>query len=92
MIKSIKHKGLNNYWTKGQAKGINAQWLPKIQRVMNALNKATKPEDMNIPGYRFHGLSGFDPKRYAITITGNYRLTFAWDNGDATDIDLEDYH
>lgn len=44
---------------------------------------------MDLPGYRYHGLEG-EPKRYAVSVTANYRLTWAWDEGDATDVDLED--
>jgi proteic killer suppression protein len=46
---------------------------------------------MNIPGFGFHGLNG-NPKRYAVSINGNYRITFGWDGQNATKLDLEDYH
>ena len=55
-----------------------------------ALNAATRPEDINLPGLRFHGLRG-TPKRWAVVVTGNWRITWSWDDG-ATDVDLEDYH
>ncbi len=51
---------------------------------------ATKPEDMNLPGYHFHGLSS-EP-RWSVRVTGNWRVTFGWDGADAVDVDLEDYH
>ena len=53
---------------------------------------AGRPEDMNLPGFAFHGLAGFDPKRYAVSVSGNWRITFAFDGEDAVDVDLEDYH
>jgi proteic killer suppression protein len=46
---------------------------------------------MHLPGYRFHGLNT-KPKRYAVDASGNYRVTWAWDEGDAIDVDIEDYH
>ena len=52
---------------------------------------ATVPEDMNLPGYRFHGLKG-SPKRYAVDASGNYRVTWEWEAPDAIEVDLEDYH
>jgi len=92
MIKSIRHKALRNYWTKGQAKGLNANWVLRISRILRALDVASEPEHMNLPGYCFHGLSGHDAGRYSVRVTGNYRITFSWFGQDAIDIDLEDYH
>jgi proteic killer suppression protein len=54
------------------------------------LDDAAKPEDANLPGYRFHALQG-EP-RWSIRVTGNWRITFGWDGVDAVDVDLEDYH
>ena len=92
MIKSIRHKALRNYWTKGQTKGLNANWVPRISRILRALDVATAPEEMNLPGYYFHGLFGKDAGRYSVRVTGNYRITFGWSDNDAIDIGLEDYH
>lgn len=47
---------------------------------------------MNLPGLRFHPLKGADRGRYALDVSGNWRITFGWDQTDATDVDLEDYH
>ncbi len=47
---------------------------------------------MNVPGYYFHRLTGRDKDRYSLRVTANYRLTFAWLEEDAIDVDLEDYH
>jgi toxin HigB-1 len=60
-------------------------------RVLQALNVATMPEEMNLAGYRFHSLHG-TPQRWSVRITGNYRITFAWTGKNAEDIDFEDYH
>lgn len=51
-----------------------------------------KPEDMDFPGLRFHGLKGKDRGRYAVDASANWRITFGWFDGDAVDVDLEDYH
>jgi proteic killer suppression protein len=50
------------------------------------------PEDMNLPGFRFHALVGRDKGRYAVNASGNWRVTFGWIEGEAIDVDLEDYH
>jgi len=50
------------------------------------------PEEMNLPGYRFHRLLGSSKGRYAVDASGNWRITFGWEGEYAIDIDLEDYH
>ena len=92
MIKNIRHKALRNYWSKGDIKGLNANWVSRISRIFRALDVAEKAEDMNLPGYYFHNLSGKDKGRYSVRVTSNYRVTFGWLDQDAKDIDLEDYH
>jgi proteic killer suppression protein len=62
-----------------------------VTRVLRVLNIAAKPEDMNLPGFRFHRLRG-KPQRFAVDASGNYRITFGWDEPDAIDVDIEDYH
>jgi hypothetical protein len=54
-------------------------------------DEALQPEDMNIPGFGFHGLEG-KPKRYGVSVTGNWRITFGWEGEDAIHLNLEDYH
>lgn len=91
MISSYRSKALKIFATKGDASKLSVQNPARIRRILGALNAATVPEDMNLPGYRFHGLQG-QPKRYAVDASGNYRITFGWDGDDAIDVDLEDYH
>jgi toxin HigB-1 len=62
------------------------------RHILRALDDASRPEDMNLPGFRFHGLVGSDKGRYAVNASGNWRITFGWSDGEATDVDLEDYH
>jgi proteic killer suppression protein len=60
--------------------------------MLRVLDDATTPENMNLPGYRFHGLAGQDRGRYSVRVTGNWRITFGWNGEDAVEVDLEDYH
>lgn len=92
MIKSFRHKGLKLYWTKGDAKRLQSQWLPKIDRLLNALEQAEEPTDMNVPGFYFHALKGEDKGRYSVRVTGNWRITFEFEGVHAYVLDLEDYH
>ena len=64
----------------------------RVRRILAALDAASAPEQMDIPGLKFHALRGADKGRFAVWATGNYRITFAWTGDDAIDVDLEDYH
>jgi proteic killer suppression protein len=63
-----------------------------LGRILLALDAATEPKDMDLPGFLFHGLSGDQKGRYSVWATGNWRVTFGWSGEDATDVNLEDYH
>ena len=91
MIKSFQHKGLKQLFEKGSSAKINQQHKAKCLRLLDALDAATLPQEMNIPGFGFHGLEG-NPKRYAVSVSGNYRITFEWEGKDAMQVLYEDYH
>ena len=92
MIKSFKSKGLEQFAANGATRKLAVQKPQRIAEILTALAAATKPSDMNLPGLRFHNLAPAQPSRYAVTVSGNYRITFAWDGQGAVDVDLEDYH
>ena len=92
MIRSFRSKALRRYAEQGDASRLSVQNPDRIRRILTRLDAATKPEDMNLPGFRFHGLKGKDKGRYAMDASGNWRITFGWLDGDAIDVDLEDYH
>lgn len=92
MIRNIRHKALNAYWESGRTKGLNAEWLNKLRRILLALEAASAPDEMDYPGAYFHRLTGNQAGRYSVRVTGNWRVTFGWDKDEATDVDLEDYH
>ncbi|HEX7852307.1 MAG TPA: type II toxin-antitoxin system RelE/ParE family toxin [Sphingobium sp.] len=91
MIKSFRSKALKLFAEKGNASKLPVQKVDRVKRILAALAAASVPEEMNLPGYRFHGLQG-NPKRYAVDASGNYRITFGWDGEEAIDVDIEDYH
>jgi proteic killer suppression protein len=92
MIRSIRHRGLQRFWTRGDASGLRPDWTAKIGRLMDALDLARRPQDLAITGTGFHALRGNLKGRYAMTVSRNWRLTFGWDGEDAVEVDLEDYH
>ena len=76
----------------GGSSGPGSRPFDPAERILQALDTAALPEQMNVPGWRFHGLSGKAKGRYAVDASGNWRITFGWDGQDAIDVDLEDYH
>jgi proteic killer suppression protein len=92
VIRSFRHKGLERYFTKSERKGIDAKHEARIRRILDVLDAATKPEDMNLPGYRFHALKGDRKGSYAVSVSGNWRISFRFEGGNATNVDMEDYH
>ncbi|MDG4906019.1 MULTISPECIES: type II toxin-antitoxin system RelE/ParE family toxin [unclassified Mesorhizobium] len=92
MIKTFRNKALQRFFETGKARGLSVQDDKRVARILRALEAAARPQDMDLPGYHFHGLSGRDKGRFSVRVTGNYRITFAWDGEDATEVELEDYH
>ena len=76
----------------GDASKLSVPNVRRVEAILARLEGAITPEDMNLPGYRFHGLKGRDKGRYAVDASGNWRITFGWDGRNAVDVDLEDYH
>jgi proteic killer suppression protein len=91
VISGYRHKGLEEIYLTGKTRKIGADHLRKCVRLLQMLDVAGRPDDMNIAGLHFHGLQG-NPKRWSVRVTGNYRITFGWSGKNASDIDLEDYH
>lgn len=92
MIKSFKHKGLHQFFTKDSRKLLDARDLPKIIRILDRLDTAVLVNDMNIPGWDFHELKGNRKGVWSVAVRKNWKITFRFENGDAHDVNLEDYH
>ena len=90
MIKSFRNKGLQAYWDQGDARKLPVRNHARVTRVLRALHRAIRPEDMTVAGHKFHVLNT-TPQRWSVWVTGNCHITFAWDDG-PVDIDIEDYH
>ena len=92
MIRSFRHKGLERFFTKSDRRAIDAKQAGRIRRILDRLEAAAKPEDLSLPGFGFHGLKGDRKGTYAVSVSGNWRITFRFADGDAHDLNLEDYH
>jgi len=89
----IRHKGLRALYEKGQTKGVQQQQVKRLRLVLVRLDAAREPSDMDLPGLRLHALQGDKEGFYAVNVSGNWRVIFRFDEkGEATDVDLMDYH
>ncbi len=92
MIRTFRSKALRQFAEKGDASKLSVPNARRARQILLALNSASKPEDMNQLGLRFHELKGKRQGTYAVDASGNYRVTFRCDGKDAVDVELEDYH
>jgi len=92
-IKSFRHKGLRELFEEGRSRGIRADQAKRLRRLLTALDAAATIDEMNVyPGWRLHPLTGDLKGFWSVSVTGNWRLIFRFEDGDAFDLDLVDYH
>jgi len=92
MIKTFKHKGLKKYFEQGSTAGIQSNHAKKLQMQLVAIDTAQIIEDIDLPGYELHPLKGEREGIWAISVNGNWRLTFEFTDGHAYILNYEDYH
>jgi len=92
MIRRFRHRGLRRLFEDDDRRGLNAQHVERIARVLAYLDRASEPRDMDLPGWRLHPLKGELAGFWSVTVTANWRIVFRFDTGDATDDDYVDYH
>ncbi len=92
MIKNFAHKGLSRFFTKGDYSGIQYDHQKKLKLILGLLNEATDVMDMNFQGSKLHQLKGDKKGCWAVTVNGNWRITFYFKDGDAYVVDYQDYH
>ena len=92
MIKSFRHGGIERFFKTGSKAGIQPKHSERLRRQLFALDNAKKAEDMNAPGWRLHPLKGDLGGHWSVDVSGNWRLTFAFEGEDAILVDYLDYH
>ena len=92
MIKSWQHKGLKLFYETGSRAKIQANHAEKIHDILQVLDFATAPEQMELPGFGFHKLTGDMKGLYAVKVSANWRIVFSFENKDAILVDYLDYH
>lgn len=92
MIESFRHKGLEDFFYDGTKRGIQPKHANKLADILDALNAATTIQNLDFPGSGLHRLQPRQDKRWAVKVSGNWRVTFRFENGDVHEVDYEDYH
>ena len=92
MIKSFSHKGLEKFFHHDDRSKIIPGHASKLARILDRLDAASGPDDMNLPGYKLHRLLGKEKDAWSVWVNGNWRVTFQFDGADAVIVDYRDYH
>ena len=92
MIKSFAHKGLEKFFRTGSTAGIQAKHAEKLQMILALLERAVVIGDVDFHGARLHPLKGSLKGLWAVKVSGNWRVTFRFEQGDAEIVDYQDYH
>lgn len=92
MIGSFKHKGLKRLYEKGDESKVSPELLPKVNRILALLDVATGPDELDLPAFRLHPLKGSMKGHHAVSVSGNWRITFRFHGETPNDVDLVDYH
>jgi proteic killer suppression protein len=91
-ILRFRHKGLERFFLRGTTAGIQGKHAQRLRLILGRLNVANEPRDMALPGLRLHPLRGERQGSWAVNVSGNWRVTFAFSGPDVVEVDYEDYH
>jgi len=92
VIRSFRHKGLERFFTTGSKAGIQAKQANRLRLILGRLRVSSEPRDMNLPGLDLHRLKGTRQETWAVSVSGNWRITFKFVGKDIEDVNYEDYH
>ena len=92
MIRGFRHRGLRRLYENDDRRGVNAELVEKTARVLARLDVATRPEQLNLPGFRLHRLEGDLAGYWSVTVRGDWRIIFHFEVGNTTVVDLVEYH
>jgi proteic killer suppression protein len=92
MIKTFRHKGLKQLFDSGKSRAIAPELMKRAEIILDYIDTAKSISELYVPGLRLHELKGKRKGTWSVTVSGNWRLTFSFHDGDAYGVDLEDYH
>ncbi len=92
-IRSIRHRGLRRPYRSGDSRDLPAALVEKLSDIILAIDEAAHPDEVGLfPGWRLHPLKGELKGFWSVTVSGNWRVIFRFEKGDAFDLDFVDYH
>lgn len=91
-IATFRHRGLEKCFATGSKAGIQAKHADRLRLILGRLSVATTAGDLRLPGLDLHELQGQRKGTWAVTVSGNWRITFTFENRDVVRVDYEDYH
>ncbi len=92
MIRTFKHRGLKRFYERSDPSGIRPDLVDPIERILTIIDTATTPQALNLPRYRLHPLKGDLKGLWSVTVRANWRIVFRFEDANAYDIELIDYH
>ena len=92
VIRTFRHKGLKRLYQRGDPSKLRADQAQRIALALADLDDASEPADLDLPGYRLHPLKGDLKGFWSILISANWRIIFRFEESDAYNVDLIDYH
>ena len=92
MVRSFKHRGLKRLFEQDDRSGIRPDLVDTVQEILTVLDVAATPQNLNLPGYRLHPLKGALKGFWSVTVRANWRIIFRFEETDAFDVELIDYH
>ena len=92
MIASFRHRGLKSLYDGRTARRVAPEHVRRLLDILAVLDRSRGPDDMDLPGFRLHPLKGEMKGHYAVSVSGNWRVTFRFEDGHAVDVDYLDYH
>lgn len=92
MIKTFRHKGLGKLYETGSHQGVSPEHVKRLRIILARLDASASHEDMNLPGLRLHPLHGKYEGFWAVSVSGNWRVVFRFEDGNTVDVDYVDYH
>lgn len=92
MIRSFRHRGLKALYEGRTERRVAPQHVLRLRDILAVLDRSHRPDDMDLPGFRLHPLKGALKGHWAVSVSGNWRVTFRFAAGEVHDVDYVDYH
>ena len=92
-IRSVRHRGLRRFIEDDDSRGLRPDLVNRVRNIAAALIAAQNIDGVSgPPGWRIHQLTGDRAGTWSISVSGNWRITFDLEQGEISNLDLEDYH